>query len=110
MVGNPARSQGFRNGASRIEASALGVQPRALQRRAAGGSVANMGVISTSWSAKKACARSIHCCRGTDLIKLARRTMRAARRCRRVRFSRCVGAAVPSPPSQRLSRAGVKFP
>jgi hypothetical protein len=43
MVVNPARSQGFRNGVSRIEASALGVQPRALQRRAAGGSVANMG-------------------------------------------------------------------
>jgi hypothetical protein len=54
MVGNPARSQGPRNGVSRIAVRVLGVQPRALQRHAAGGSVANMGVISTSWSAKKA--------------------------------------------------------
>ena len=109
MVGNPARSQGPRNGVNRIEATALGIQPRALQRRTAGGSVANIGVISTSWSAKKACARSIHCSRGTDLIKLARRTTRAARRCRWVRFSSCVGGTVPGPPSQRLIRAGVKF-
>ena len=94
---------------NRIETTVLGIQPRALQRRAAGGSVANMGVISTSWSAKKACARSIHCSRGTDLIKSVRRTARAARKCRRVRFSSCVGGAVPSPPSQRLTMAGVKF-
>ena len=102
MVGNPARSQGPRNGVNR---SSHGVgDPTACTptayclRRQCGEHRSDQHVMVSEEGV--APARSI-VLRGTDLIKLARRTTRAARRCRsgsllQLRWRRRSGPAEPA--------------